>query len=334
MHESFIFCNFASKITMQRKEIYRKLCEREDIPLLGTYAWMEAISVGKEWDVVFVWTDPTQQDADHVAAAMPVHLWSRFGQRAILMPQLTMHCPIYCRPNTNTSSIYRLLAEELDQYCRAHHICYCYLKGEWPEEFRTSLSQKSYSLVERKTHRIQPGQNREEIIAHYSENKRRQLRHAQGLTKVELTSEDFYDFHRRCLEERGECITYSLELLQTLFTPMLERKEAVLWGAMNTKGELLAGLGLVWDKSTCYYLLPAYWRPGSKSGAMAWLTTEAIVSASENGLVFDFEGGNEGGIARSYREFGGVPATYHSAEKFYSPLFRFAYQLHTHIQRL
>lgn len=66
---------------------------------------------------------------------------------------------------------------------------------------------------------------------------------------------------------------------------------------------------------------------------MAWLTTEAIYEAGKRGLVFDFEGGNEGGIARSYCEFGGQPTIYHSAEKFYTPLFRILFTIYTHLRR-
>lgn len=307
------------------KDKYRQLCKQESLPLLSRASWFDAVSVGKDWDALIV------EEDGRIQAAMPYHILRRYGQKVILMPQLTMLTDIYIAPDANAEQVLPQLAEQLDVVCRNEHVRYCYLNGNWPEAFREALSRLDYQIEERHTHQLPPHPDIETIVARYSENKRRQYRRAKNLRIVDMSETEFYAFHRRCLGERGQQITYSQELLHALFTPLLSQGQAALWSAEDEKGQVLAAVGLVWDEQTCYYLLPVYWRPESKRGAMAWLTTEAIRMAGERGLVFDFEGGNEGGIARSYREFGGTPTTYYSAEKYYNRLFKC---LHTIKKRL
>lgn len=304
----------------QRQALYRQLCTEQPIPLLSTASWMEATSLHKDWDVVFVPESPAT--TAEVQAALPYHLLSRWGLKCILMPQLTMLTRPFIREGGNADEVQEALAAALDKRCREEHIAYCYLKGEWTDSFRQSLSARGFLLEERHTHQLPPSTSREDIVRRFHENKRRQYRKAKGLHRVPLSEEAFYAFHAHCLRERGKRITYSRELLHALLSPLLSEGQAVLWGAADAQGQVLAAVGLVWDAHTCYYLLPAYSRAADPQGAMAWLTAEAILLAGEKGLIFDFEGGNEGGLARSYREFGGVPTTYHSAEKYYCPLFR------------
>lgn len=313
----------------QRQQLYGQLCAEQRIPLLSTASWFAAASIGKDWDVIFIPSAP--RCTDEIKAALPYHMLCRYGVKAVLMPQLTMLTDIYIRPGADTTALLQQLSEAFDQRCRNEHIAYCYLKGNWPTAFRSALEQHGFQLQLRHTHQIQPTNHMDQIVAGFSENKRRQYRHAHNLKRINLSQEQFYAFHRDCLAERGQKITYSEQLLHAIFTPLLAKQHAALWGAENTDGQLLAALGLVWDDTTCYYLLPTYWRPSSKSGAMAWLTTQAILQAGEQGLIFDFEGGNEGGIARSYREFGGISTTYYSAEKYYNPLLKLINTIKRHI---
>jgi hypothetical protein len=64
-----------------------------------------------------------------------------------------------------------------------------------------------------------------------------------------------------------------------------------------------------------------------KSGAMAWLTAQALEEAHRKGLQFDFEGSMIPSIASSYKQFGGRPVTYHRIEKFLNPFIRVAVRL-------
>ena len=73
-----------------------------------------------------------------------------------------------------------------------------------------------------------------------------------------------------------------------------------------------------------YYLIPTYDPAFGDSGAGALLVLEAIKSAREKKVQFDFEGSMEKGTAEHYRQFGSIPVTYYSVEKTYKPLFRIA----------
>ena len=73
-----------------------------------------------------------------------------------------------------------------------------------------------------------------------------------------------------------------------------------------------------------YYLIPAYDPAFGESGAGALLALEAMKLAREKQVQFDFEGSMERGTAKHYKQFGSVPATYYSVEKYYKPIFRIA----------
>lgn len=282
---------------------YRSMAEHTRLPLFCRPYWLDACSVDKEWDVV------------HVGNAWwPYHV----SHHRLLMPQLTQ-CLDPIGPASDQAEA---LAEALDRCCRSRHLLYASTQGMWPDQLCSALASRGFAVRERVTYRIPAGKRREEVISGYSENKRRQLKKAHGLSEVTLDVDTFYAFHRTCLAQRGRKINYSLAYAHSLLGSALAHGNARLIGAADEAGRLLAAVGLVYDEQVCYYLLPTYSESDKRSGAMAWLTTEAIVWATESGRIFDFEGSMVPSIARSYREFGGQPMTYHSAEKYYSRLYR------------
>lgn len=264
---------------------------------------MTATSAGKEWDVL--WAGET---------AMPVHLLKKGGLKWMLMPQLTQHITLVSEHPEQVASA--PMAQRLNRYCRKRHVAYCCLQGDWKDDFLREAVRQGFTVHPRITYQIERGQTREQIIAGLSENKHRQLKRAMGMQLRELDVDTFYRFHRDCLASRGKKIRYEAALAQSV----LNLPEVRLLGAWSKDGVLLAAVALAYDGHTCYYLLPTYREETKKSGAMAWLTVEAVGWAMEQGMNFDFEGSMVPSIARSYREFGGKEAKYYCIEKFYNPL--------------
>lgn len=320
---------------MSSKSIYKHISETGRVPLLGRYHWWNAVSVGKQWDVLLcLKNDVKEPEASDVKAAMPVHLFRKWGWRLILMPQHTQQTYLYVSPDGNAEEAGRMMAEQLEQYCRENRIAYCYLQGNWNESFRTAISRLGFTVSPRVSYQIRDVKTKEALIARFSKNKQRQLKRAVGFRCVHIAPDTFYNFHCACLKERGLTIDYSPEFAQALLSTTMQHNEAAIWGAVDEHNELRAAVVLVYDEHTCYYLLPTYAEAHKKSGAMAWLTTEAILWAMQQGLTFDFEGSMVPSIARSYREFGGVPTTYYSAEKYYRPWLRWAIKGYSLIKKL
>lgn len=297
---------------------YAELAAQQYVPLFCRAYWLEATAQGKEWDVLAV---KGEKSSSEIVALLPIHLCRKAWIKMILMPQLTQTFSVVWPTGDVRGQYESSTVELLDKYCHEHHVAYCQMQGFWPEAMRQRFEQLGYSLSTRVTYRIAPGMSREQLVRSYSENKRRQLKRAVGLHLDELSVAAFYAFHSHCLQQQGKRISYTSEFAERLLGTALGHNSCRLLGAKDEEGRLLAAVGLVYDEKVCYYLLPTYDPAYSKTGAMAWLTTEAILWASAQGKIFDFEGSMVPSIARSYREFGGQPETYYLAEKFYSRLF-------------
>lgn len=301
---------------LSNKEIYRQICERENIPLMAQYRWMEAVSYAKDWDVIIVWIDEHEAHcAENVAAALPFHLLKKCGIRFILMPQLTQFSSIYVNPSIEPAAIISLVVEKLDSYLQKNHVFYCQLQGYYDEKFIDSARRHGYLLSERYSYRIENKSDYSFLITAYNKNRKRNLKRANGLSLCNIEIEEFYAFHKKCLAERGLAISYRYELLQHIKNALTPTSEIEVYGAKDMSGQILAAVVMVSDTNISYYLLPAYSQSSKNKGAMTWLTTQLVLIVNGRGQVFDFEGSMVPSIANAYKSYGSTPAVYFRIEK-------------------
>lgn len=302
---------------LSNKEIYRQICEKEHIPLMAQYRWMEAVSYGKDWDVIIVWIDENEAHSiENVAAALPFHLLKKYGIRFIMMPQLTQASSIYVNSSIESADIKSLVAEELDTYLRKNNISYCMLQGYFDKEFIDTAYRCGYSIKERYSYRITNKPEYSSLVTAYNKNRKRNLNKAQGLSLCNIDIEGFYDFHKNCLAERGLTISYQYDLLLHIKNALEPQSEIEVYGAKDMYGQLLAAVVMVSDTNVSYYLLPTYSQSSKNKGAMTWLTTQLILIVNGRGQVFDFEGSMVPSIANAYKSYGSTPAIYFRIEKY------------------
>ena len=301
---------------MNKKERYIELCAHETLPLHAQAWWMEKSSIGKEWDAILI-----ENSDQRTEAAMPYHLVHKFGLRAILMPIHTQYHYAYFS-SCATEDTFTHLVEAIEQECRTQHISWYQTQGFYPEPMISAFQKHGFSISKRITYRIATIPERSELPKLFSQNKRRQLRKANGMQLTNLQADAFYAFHKECMSYRGKHIDYPEEWATAVLSEAVRRGEGVVIGAKNQEGILEAAMFLAWDNKWAYYLLPTYHPAHKDSGAMAWLTYEALCIARGKGLGFDFEGSMIPSIALSYKQFGGTPVTYYRIEKFYNPIMR------------
>ena len=306
---------------MTNREKYIQLCEQESLPLHAQAWWWEQSTVGKGWDAV-LW----ENAAGEIEAAMPYRIGRRLSLRAMLMPTHMFYHYIYISPKAQ-ADIYERVSRGLEDLCRKMHIGWLRLQGWYPPSLLEALHAQGFASYERVTYRIEDIPAPEEVSALFSENKRRQLHKAADLQLVQLDADTFYAFHKTCLKQQKKVIDYSAEWASALLPEAIRRGNGLLLAAQDKEGTLAAALFLAWDDRYAYYLLPMYLPQKKNSGAVAWLTAQALGIAHDKGLHFDFEGSMTPSIASSYQQFGGKPVTYHRIEKFYNPLLRIAVKL-------
>lgn len=305
---------------MTRKERYIEWAnEQEFMPIYMRPWWLDAVCAGKEWDVIL-----SEDDHGTILGAMPFLLRKRLWWKYILMPQMTQVGGIWVDPivtadNWKKAEVCRQLKEQLDTMGLSYYYQQ-YAPGSLCVEPMKTLG---FKIRERVTYRVDNLSNLDELIASFSKNKKRQLQKALSLhIDKTMDGEQFYRFHKKCLQARGRKISYTREFLLVLEKKAKRHNQCQVLSICNADGQVYAAAFLVWDKNYLYYLIPTIDQAFGDSGAGALLALEAMKLAREKKVFFDFEGSMDKGIARHYKQFGSQPATYYSVEKYYKPLFR------------
>lgn len=312
---------------MTNKDHYYQLCERHDIPLHSQAWWMEATAIGKKWDVLLI------HDGEDIIGALPYHLFTKFGQKMIVMPAHTQQVFIWVAEGAKKEIVYEKIVQKIDQLCKKERIRFFYQQGYFEESARMFFLKYKFIIRDRHSYRIDNILTEKELFYSFSSNKQRQIVKAKDMSVQEMSMNNFYTFHQHCLSQRHLKIDYSLTFLQSLSEQAIAHKSGQFMVCKNAHEVPLAAIFLVWDQHICYYLLPTYDYDFKNSGAMAWLTMQAILWARENNLSFDFEGSMNPHIALSYQQFGTYETHYYSIEKWYSNTLHFLFKIYQWMQK-
>ncbi|MCQ2311444.1 MAG: GNAT family N-acetyltransferase [Paludibacteraceae bacterium] len=288
-------------------------------PIFMESWWMDAVCAGKEWQ--------------EILPDMPCLIRKRWWMRYIVMPQQTQIGGMWINPETCTVAHAHDLAQQIDAKLQSMNLSYYYQQYPIGSPLPAEMSALGYKVRERVTYQLQDLSDLDKVIDGFSRNKKRQLQKALSLhADRDLNAEDFYRFHTECLLQKHKTISYSREFFLVLNRKAQREQAAQLIAIRNADNDLLAAGYMVWDKETMHYLIAAQDNRYKDSGAMALLVLEGIKLAREKGVVFDFEGSMMRGVALHFKQFGAVPVTYYSVEKYFSWWFavpHFLYQLFT-----
>ena len=223
---------------MTNKERYRELCQQSDnMPIFMQAWWLDAVCAGKEWDVVL------SQDAQgEIQAAMPYLLRKRAWMRYIVMPQQTQIGGVWLSEaaladSNKVGEICADLARQLAELGLSYYYQH-YPIGSPAVEAMRSLG---FKTKERVTYRLEDLQDLDKVIGAFSKNKKRQLQKALSLhAELGMNVEDFYRFHKRCLQDQGKEISYTREFLLVLERKARRLNQCQILSICNADNEVLA----------------------------------------------------------------------------------------------
>lgn len=306
---------------MTNKEEYRLICEQQgaNIPIYSQYWWMEAVCVGKEWDVVIA------KDANgKVMATMPYLHGKKALGKYILMPPLTQTNGIcYNYPELRSEhdrlsfekQAANLVIAEIEKLGASLFI------QNFAPQFTNWLPFRwaGYKQSTRYTYRISDISNPDAVFAQFSSAKQRQIRKAEKnnlrFEANSLNPEEFYSYHESLILKRKEKEEIDKTVFLSLAKAAITRNQGAILSIRGAENELQAALFLVWDETTAYYLVPANDRHFSTTGASTLLVWEAIKYSQSKSKSFDFEGSMEEGIENSYNQFGTAQTPYFQITK-------------------
>ena len=306
------------------KEIYRRFCEEEaSIPLFSQAWWLDA-TAGDNWQVALI------QKGDNVVAAMPYTLKKRYGFTVLSQPSLTQTLGPWIS-TTNAKYAKRLgrekdlmteLIERLPDYDHFsqnwHFECTNWLPFHW----------QGFRQTTRYTYRIERLKEKsdQDIWADLQPNVRTDIKKARNRERLvvrdDLPLEVFWRLNKMVFERQSKPMPYGRPLIESLDKAAATRgcRKALI--AVDEQGRAHAGVYVVWDEQSAYYLMGGGDPDLRNSGATSLCMWEAIKFASTVTSCFDFEGSMLEPVERFFRAFGAVQTPYFNLTHTPSRLFR------------
>lgn len=307
---------------MTNKEKYRLLCKNEpSIPIFSKDWWLDSVA-GDTWDVVLV------EKGDQIHASLPYVTRQRFGLTVLSTPTLTQHLGPWLRPSMakyarrlgQEKDLLQELYNQLPKYASYnqswHHQCTNWLPLHW----------LGYEQTTRYTYRIEQLNDLEYIFKNFDTNIRTDIRKAQnkmGVTVVsDLSINDFLELNKKVFTRQNISLPYSEELVRSINEMAIKQNAGKLFIAVDEQGRHHAGVYIVWDDNSAYYLLGGGDPELRNSGATSLCMWEAIQFAATVTKSFDFEGSMIEPIERFFRAFGAIQTPYFSISKNNSKLLK------------
>ena len=280
---------------MTNKEIYKALCEQNEMPLFFQYWWLESVCAGKDWDVVIVRSADCGGDGEDIVAAMPYEtdkwLWNRY----IKPSEMTPYAGVWFSESIRTDESKRAAVFEYIRQWLSNSKIRAYHQRLYPRtSLPASLQETGFRIAKRGTYIIEDTSNLDDVLDGFSRNKRKKLeRLTQTYSVTDVDPEDFYRFHAASCRQKNRRIWYSRELLLVIVEKAQQHGQCRLLGVRNAEGELLAEGLLVWDKWSVYMLVNAFDHDVPAGGAREKLVFEVISEARKLGLRLDFTGAGD-----------------------------------------
>jgi hypothetical protein len=176
---------------------------------------------------------------------------------------------------------------------------------------------KNYKQYTRYTYQIQDLSDLNHCFENFTSAKRRLIRKASSQLKIkyDISGDSFYNHAEQNITAKKQKLLYSKELFMSIYKKSKERNQSLLITAFDDEENMHAGMFIVWDRQSAYYLLSTINQNFHSSGAYTLLMWEAIKFVSDKVNIFDFEGSIIEEVENSYSQFGTIQVPYFNISK-------------------
>lgn len=304
------------------KARYRRLCAEEtSIPIFLRDWWLDAMCGEDAWGVALA------ANKQEILGALPFYRRRIWGFTYLGHPHLTRRLGPWLRPrqakNTDRLSyekdVLTALIDDLPRFDLYRQL-WCPEVTNWlPFYWRGFTETTRYTYV------IDDLGDRDRLWSGLRENIRTDIRKAAGRFGVKVRRDlgvaEFFELCRKTFARQGlELNDFSLDDVARLDNACAERGcRAILIGE-DGEGRRHAGVYVVWDENSAYYILGGGDPALRNSGATSLCVWEAMLLAAQVTKRFDFEGSMAESVERYFRAFGGRQTPYFFVTKVNSPL--------------
>lgn len=307
------------------KEKYRKLCaEEKTIPIYSKDWWLDTVCGDENWDVCVV------EKGNQIIATNPYIIKKRFNLTLLSHPPLTQKLGPWLRDsyfsnNKKLSNEKEILTEIEKQFPR-----FDYFSQNWHYEYSNWLPfyWLGYSQTTRYTYQLKELSNLDKVWSNIENSTRRQITKARDklglILEKNASVDDFIKLNEQTFNRQKLELPYSADLIRKIYNVCKQYNSCEIFIAKDSSGQHHAGIFIIHDELTTYYIMGGASPELRNSGAMSLCMWEAITAASIRGNIFDFEGSMIEPIEQFFRKFGASQVPYlnvNKANSFFIKLF-------------
>lgn len=308
---------------MDKKKRYRELCEFEaSIPLFSQAWWLDCVCGPEQWDVCVV------IKGEEIVASMPYSISKRLGFTLLHQPKLTQTLgpwlkEQYLKNGKKLSREKELLQQLVMQLPKAASFI-----SNWQYNYTNwlPLYWLGFSQTTRYTYVINDLTNLDAVWNGIQGNIKGDIKKAVNryelIVHSDLDFNRFFELNKLTFLRQSMEPPYSKKMVDSLIKSALEHNQAKWFIAQDNSGNNHAGVLIVWDSNSAYYLMGGGDPQLRNSGATSLCMWEAIKFASTVTKRFDFEGSMIEPIEKFFRAFGATQTPYFRISKTNSKLLK------------
>ncbi len=304
-------------------KIYRDLCLKEKtIPLFSQAWWLDATAGDGNWNVALVMT------GTEVQAAMPYVVNKRYGFTLLGQPALTQTLgpwlreinAKYAKKLSSQKDLMNGLIKILPEF---HHY-----SQKWPHQQTNWLPffWANFKQTTRYTYVLPDLSNEELIWNGIQQNIRTDIRKARDKFGIKIREDlgidEFLKLNKLVFDRQGIDPPYSEAFVKSIDAACTAKNSRRIFIAEDLQGRQHAGIYLIWDENSAYYLMGGGDPDLRNSGATSLCMWEAIKFSTTVTKRFDFEGSMIEPVERFFRAFGAIQTPYFSVTKTRSRLLK------------
>lgn len=295
---------------------YRALCDQEpSIPLFSQAWWLDATAGAGAWDVALV------EKSGVIVAAMPYVLRKRYGFVRLGQPDLTQTLGPWLHEIGGKHSTKLTQHKDWLQALIAQLPPFSHFVQNWHWSVSNWLPfyWAGFNQTTRYTYILHELGDELALWKGLRENIRGDIKKASNRFNLrvrdDLLIDDFLILNRMTFARQGMNLPYAEGFVHKLDHACVVKKARKIFIAEDDQGRRHAGVYIVWDRNSTYYLMGGGDPELRNSGATSLCMWEAIKYAAKITQRFDFEGSMIEPVEKFFRAFGAQQTPYFTISK-------------------
>ncbi len=303
-------------MNFDKKEQYRQLCRKEQLPVFMQDWWLDIICGTAKWDVAL-----SKDKQSNIQAAMVFCVTKKWGFKMILRQGLTPFSGIWIKypdamhKTAKQYSFEHRITEELIQQIPV--VSFLNLDFHYSYKNALAFHWAGFKILTRYTYVLGDCSNPEILFANLKSEIRNRIKKAKQLVRVESSNDlkSFYTINKVTFTKQDIIIPYNYELLEKIDQALGQREMRKIYFAKDQNNNIHAAIYIIFDFDAAYYFMGGSHPDFGQTRAMFLLFWEAILEAGKRGLKFDFEGTMLPKVEPVFRAFGAIQQSYVRVEK-------------------